>query len=287
MPTNDVPVTIKGLRIKYASDAFLRPSSEQLHRLCDGWERANQVLRSVLTERLESLITDATPLLSGVGQPTIDALQWHFKLPPLGGASTPGERIAAATWKTWVEPMKQIRSTLAATLAGLSTNGITIADNFMTVFKRELRAGGTSEIGNVQRAISAAAGSRGAVSLKKAAITAMPQEDRDKRSRNDLSAALTPDQKGSIHINFVTQLAGGQTKNLHVARTIIHEATHKFADTRDFAYADDAGYKDLSMEQALCNADSYAYTAVSLYKNYFFKNSAEMLQLGATMNLDV
>jgi hypothetical protein len=269
MPTNDVPVTIKGLRIKYASDAFLRPSSEQLHRLCDGWERANQVLRSVLTERLESLITDATPLLSGVGQPTIDALQWHFKLPPLGGASTPGERIAAATWKTWVEPMKQIRSTLAATLAGLSTNGITIADNFMTVFKRELRAGGTSEIGNVQRAISAAAGSRGAVSLKKAAITAMPQEDRDKRSRNDLSVALTPDQ------------------NLHVARTIIHEATHKFADTRDFAYADDAGYKDLSMEQALCNADSYAYTAVSLYKNYFFKNSAEMLQLGATMNLDV
>jgi hypothetical protein len=44
-----------------------------------------------------------------------------------------------------------------------------------------------------------------------------------------------------------------------------HEASHKFAGTLDYAYIHQAGYKTLSMPQAVNNADGIAYSALSYY----------------------
>ena len=43
--------------------------------------------------------------------------------------------------------------------------------------------------------------------------------------------------------------------NLRVAGTIIHQASHKFCDTRDFAYSYDPGYGTLTSTQAVMNAE--------------------------------
>lgn len=40
--------------------------------------------------------------------------------------------------------------------------------------------------------------------------------------------------------------------------TVLHESTHKFADTVDHAYGGDSAYESLTPEEALENADSYA-----------------------------
>jgi hypothetical protein len=69
-------------------------------------------------------------------------------------------------------------------------------------------------------------------------------------------------QNGEIHVGF-SKVAGYSAISL--ARIIIHEATHKYLKTRDEAYAWDPAYGALSLVQALNNADSYAWAAVSLY----------------------
>jgi hypothetical protein len=80
---------------------------------------------------------------------------------------------------------------------------------------------------------------------------------------------------GSIHIDFgqllnPDQLA--QHANLHAACIIIHEASHKFALTADFAYArEQQKYANLSTAQKLNNADSYGYACISLYKDKLIK----------------
>lgn len=61
---------------------------------------------------------------------------------------------------------------------------------------------------------------------------------------------------------FVTRVANGE--HLLVARTLVHEATHRYAATEDHAYCrpDGNGFKGdtpPSTEQCLENADSYAY----------------------------
>ena len=52
---------------------------------------------------------------------------------------------------------------------------------------------------------------------------------------------------------------------MRVALTLIHEASHKFIDTFDFAYVYDPVYEQLTTAQALRNADSFAFAAVSIY----------------------
>jgi Lysine-specific metallo-endopeptidase len=86
-----------------------------------------------------------------------------------------------------------------------------------------------------------------------------------KRERGDL--VYTPDQLGSIKIDF-PQLLSVTEPLLGVAQTIVHEATHKFFDANDYAYAYEPAYDALSASQSLMNADSYAWTAVSLYRGH-------------------
>lgn len=66
---------------------------------------------------------------------------------------------------------------------------------------------------------------------------------------------------GSIHIEF--SLAANYPRS-QMARIIIHEATHKFAQTQDHAYTQELVYEQLTPAQRASNADSYAYAAISL-----------------------
>jgi hypothetical protein len=67
---------------------------------------------------------------------------------------------------------------------------------------------------------------------------------------------------GEIHVSFKKHLTYSA---ISFAQTIIHEATHKYLNTEDHAYADDPNYFTLSLDKTMENADSYAWAAVSLY----------------------
>jgi hypothetical protein len=86
---------------------------------------------------------------------------------------------------------------------------------------------------------------------------------------------FTPDDWGSIHVNFYNLPF---VPPLRIAITIIHETSHKMANTGDFGYADglDKRYEMLSKNESLLNADSYAYLAISLYKKTAIKNEDDL-----------
>lgn len=69
-------------------------------------------------------------------------------------------------------------------------------------------------------------------------------------------------RKGEMHVSLDMLKSYSA---LSYARIIIHEATHKYLCTADEAYAHENEYSGLSLANALNNADSYAWAAVSLY----------------------
>jgi diadenosine tetraphosphate (Ap4A) HIT family hydrolase len=69
-------------------------------------------------------------------------------------------------------------------------------------------------------------------------------------------------RNGEIHVSL--ELLKDYSA-LSYARIIIHEATHKYFNTEDEAYAHQGTYAGLSLVETLNNADSYAWAAVSLY----------------------
>jgi hypothetical protein len=74
--------------------------------------------------------------------------------------------------------------------------------------------------------------------------------------------------RGPIQINFIWCTTRSTRR---IARTIIHEASHRFAGTRDRAYkARPIDYAALTHAQARANADSFACFAYYLWKNGAF-----------------
>ena len=63
-----------------------------------------------------------------------------------------------------------------------------------------------------------------------------------------------------------------------LAHCIVHEATHKFADTDDYAYTDEDEYAGLTAARRINNADSYAFTILSLYRNRLVTDLAMALR---------
>jgi hypothetical protein len=77
---------------------------------------------------------------------------------------------------------------------------------------------------------------------------------------------------GTIHLTFEkflkeqTRLNQTPRKKTALAGLVIHEASHKFCATRDHAYVHQRNeYKTMTHAQALENADSYAFVALSLH----------------------
>jgi hypothetical protein len=84
---------------------------------------------------------------------------------------------------------------------------------------------------------------------------------------------------GSIHVDFglfTHETDGGKPElwtDLALAGLIIHEASHKFLNTDDHAYCHEGQkYISLSKSLRLTNADSFAYTAISLHVGELIKD---------------
>ena len=97
----------------------------------------------------------------------------------------------------------------------------------------------------------------------------------DKRT-DPLEPILPPETKGTIHINFHLLLGRAEFPMMSVAKTLIHEASHKFLDTFDYAYGEEPHYRGMTEAQALRNADSYALAAVSLYRQTLIHDASEL-----------
>jgi len=79
-------------------------------------------------------------------------------------------------------------------------------------------------------------------------------------------------QNGEIHINFDKMHTGGYTHDA-CARVLIHEAAHKYWGVSDHCYAWNNGYENLSINQCLDNADSYAWAALSIEAGHLIKGT--------------
>ena len=78
----------------------------------------------------------------------------------------------------------------------------------------------------------------------------------------------------ALHFGRFEKLVGYGDKGLWSAvKTLIHEASHKFAGTLDYAYIHQANYKTLTMPQAVNNADSFAFAAISNYQQKCVKET--------------
>lgn len=87
-----------------------------------------------------------------------------------------------------------------------------------------------------------------------------------------------PTERGPIHVDF--DLAGRSYSARGLARIIIHEASHRFQYTRDVAYNyNRAKFEAMKVDEALNNADSWAYTAVSI-ESKSVESSATMVANG-------
>lgn len=308
MAQNTQTVTLGNLTIKYSPK--YPPGTDALMKL----GRSVRLARRALEVSIEALRPlEAARVLSSQALPEslFLVLRYHFRFNP--DTATTGPRGA------WQLNAARIANNMRQILLGLMGN-VAIADAYATTmgkavdgevarFRRRLgdRAATEEEADQLlermvkagQGAHTASADVRGFVSLKKPFALQLDAEGklddyaRDKMRWDEPSKQFLPEvdagplDRGSIHINFDALLrADRQVSDLRVARTIIHEASHKFCNTQDHAYADRPVYRELMMEQSMWNADSYAFAAVSLYKGICFLDDEQMARAPVENGVD-
>jgi hypothetical protein len=108
----------------------------------------------------------------------------------------------------------------------------------------------------------------------------------DQSIKDDLSflyEELRTQYRKSIHIDFDlldTAAERGRPELTIVARAILHEASHKFAGSADFAASDWAAYQTISPAQAVNNADSLAWVCVCLNDKTCYQGFQDVLRKG-------
>jgi len=304
MSTNTVVNDLGTYSLKSSPDYPVDHRQEE--KLTRSLELACRVLRTAVA-RLQALGTLERPAPSTVGEVPHKTLRYHLKLEGLGLERGSDVRFGGAGWAVWRADLERAREIAGRILQGLSAHP-TIADSHASTVKKEtlsnarelLALAATRYPANnlpaatrmgvfmfaEQQAVESSKTTAGFVQPRKAVVAKMSPEEFVRRKSNEPTAKLQPQDKGSIHINFTTLLGEAKYKHLHVARTIIHETSHKFCDTRDFAYSYEPGYTTLTKARAMNNADSHAYAAVCLYKGHFFGDSQAMLAASAGMDLD-
>ena len=305
MAQNTLSITSGNLTIKYSP--MYPIEGAEVTKLENSLDLARRALKKAIDvlHRIEmAKAIDGTTL----PELTFMVLRLHFKLKPESFTSARSE---------WVRPVSQIANKLRQIQSGLMRS-VTIADAHASIIGRgvdkELAEFRTKTAGRKpsedekhklldgmedanKQGVDKAAKIKGIVYLKKSfAGTLLQQEKLDSFAENEMlwdfkkkqlvpSVEVRVEQRGSIHVNFQQLLKEEkQVSALRVARTIIHEASHKFCNTQDHAYATDAGYRVLQDHEALWNADSYAYTAVSLYKGICFQTDDQMAREHVDMN---
>ena len=274
-----------GIVIKYSDDSQLTESAVmKLRGAIDAARRAVDETVSVLWGMLQA----PTLNLASIGELAYKTLRMHFRLEhPTRNTTT-----QATEWNTWRADIRQLARNYRTLHNGIMKRPLTIADAYASTVGREVRqqlaafdrehdtkalVAAILDGGRDERRLKAklegmvkAAGIGGVVSPKRATIARMSPVELDKHVANDLTVSMTADEQGSIKLNFPLLLRDDGTSIVSVARTLIHEASHKFFYTRDFGYAGREEYFAMSKTEAMMNADSYAYAAISLYKHRLF-----------------
>jgi hypothetical protein len=247
-PAGTVGPVIKGLTVNYHSTK--PPAAAQLHNLHVCLEiargmagKAYEVTRRIAKEKtlheLES-----------------DILTYHFRLPVLA------KEDSCALWQPYLKRIYHVYDEVI----NYFKKSITISDSVSAELNPNADAMLAKAEGYVPWKNNQAQEKK--VVLFKGLYFSEQNQTWDQCTHT--AYKFTFKQAGSIHIPFSALL---QKPNVYVARTLLHEATHKACNTRDVYYAMDNGYKSMSALEALDNADSYAWTALCLYKDRLVKNS--------------
>ena len=249
MPTLNAQVVYQGLTIKYHTSK--PPTPVQQMKLHASYQLAKTMLGKVISEitAIRTAIKQ-NPFANSVSPLTRKILVHHFHL---------AEGKDKAAMEQLSTDLGKILSVYRATKTGLD-GPMVISDAYASVLRKQ------------NRGIMGATADRGYVSARRdhsqpaKASGLFPRFDPDLAGGTKYSTGL----KGSVHIDFDLLLSDSK---LSIARTIIHESTHKFRDTEDHAYAwyhqsnvNGTPYNQLTKAEAMDNADSFAYAAVCVYK---------------------
>jgi hypothetical protein len=93
-------------------------------------------------------------------------------------------------------------------------------------------------------------------------MRALEADEVDERKNDVMREFLQRAGKLDIYLDFSLLRKSNKQQ---MARVIVHEATHKFAFTGDYGYmSDDRAFFRMTGADAIRNADSYAYAAISV-----------------------
>jgi hypothetical protein len=230
-----------------------RPSSPNRAMLVAGANRARQIIR-----KANDQFAGICFLRKNESQLMQDILATHFKL--IAGDDGGGvldsnvvnqkfrlKKIFQTDRRTVVE---KIRRSMLSISFHLNT-GIYLID--IDADHRDIESGEVVDPGNADH------GTLGYVSPEKTSLDPMTWRTASNRWSSGITCGF---RHGEIHIPL-----GRATEftDISLAQLIIHEATHKYLNTDDEAYATQDHYPNLDLTQSLNNADSYAWAAVSLY----------------------
>jgi len=246
---------------------------------------------SAACEQMRWLAVKSQVTLDGIGDVPYRTLRRHFALPELPATGV----IPDAIWSAWAKDVNTIAFELDRIDNGLQ-HRVTIADAQTTrvaAVLRQIEAARPSnpslpDPASLETWATVSIASRrfsGVVAVKKDRVAAMAPGELQRYAAGDADIRLRPEDKGSVHVNFTSQLANQSVRNVQVACTIIHEASHKFSDTRDFHYTSDAGYGTMRRSEAMRNADSYGFAAIRLYKTHMFADEQAMATPPAGINM--
>jgi hypothetical protein len=284
MGYNSKSVQLGSLTIKYSPDSPI--TKEQQQRLSRALAIAQLVLRDGL-KALDGLLR-ALALKASLDTvpPTLrSVLGYHIY--QRGWPERPGQLRLDLTRLT--NNLAQMRNGLASrvVIADVVPSKLREADDLMDL-QRQLsgRIFSTAEVAD-RRWQAEVDAPRGFVKVKPkyyVGLTEQQKQDIDNKklvNKSELAdewvpaVTFDPQQKSSIHINFLEMLHT-DVSILRVARVLIHEASHKFSSTLDHAYVDQKEYHHLTARESLTNADSHAYAAVGAAFGINFKLDEQM-----------
>lgn len=230
-----------------------RPASNNRAALVAGAKRAQEIIR-----KANDQFAGISFLRKKESQLMQDTLQTHFKLIP--GDDGDGElksnvvnkkfQLKSVLQRDRRSVIDQIRRAMLSISFHLNT-GIYLID--IDADHRDL------EGGEVVDPTAADHSTLGYVTGKKGNIDPLTWRPQAFSWHSGLTCGF---RHGEIHVPLSR---AHEFTDISLAQLIIHEATHKYLNTDDEAYANEVDYASLNLRESLNNADSFAWTAVSLY----------------------
>ena len=287
MATNTERDDLGRLIIKYAPTSGYNPAVRA--KLVCSLELARRAVSNAC-EQLRWLAVKSHVTLADIGDVPYRTLRRHFSLAPFPSSGV----IPDVTWIAWAKNINTIAFNLVRISQGLE-RPVTIADaqasnekkfhpigvaRLTAIYPDPAKRQMVDEVAQTYARGEAMARS-GFVAVKSAANAAMAPGELSRYLAGDLSVKVDATDKGSIHLNFLTQLADRSVTNLRVAGTIIHEIGARLSRRGLEAPAG-----ALTPTQALMNADSYAFAAVCLYKGHVFQDEAAMTTPPTGINMN-